>query len=125
MNYKYNVYKYPSIAYATTAGPLDEEKYGKPKITEHTENNLVLEILPRGFAWLDTGTFDSLFEASGYIETIEKRQGLKVACLEEIAYNYGWISNETLLQSAKKMEKNDYGKYLMNLYHKRIKNENI
>ena len=125
LNYKYNVYKYPSIAYATTAGPLDEEKYGKPKITEHTENNLVLEILPRGFAWLDTGTFDSLFEASGYIETIEKRQGLKVACLEEIAYNYGWISNETLLQSAKKMEKNDYGKYLMNLYHKRIKNENI
>lgn len=125
LNYKYNVYKYPSIVYATTVGPLNEEIYGKPEITEHTMNNLVLEILPRGFAWLDTGTFDSLSEASGYIETIEKRQGLKVACLEEIAYNYGWISNETLFQSAKKMEKNDYGKYLMNLYHKRIKNENI
>lgn len=125
LNYKYNVYKYPSIAYATTDGPLNEEKYGKPEITERTENDLVLEILPRGFAWLDTGTFESLAEASNYVKTIENRQGLKVACLEEIAYNYGWISNETLFQSAKKMEKNDYGKYLMNLYHKRIKNENI
>ena len=84
------------------------------------ENRLVMEELPRGFAWLDTGTFDSLSEASNYIETIEKRQGLQIACLEEIAYNNGWIKCDQLLQSAKEMEKNEYGQYLMKLYNKRI-----
>lgn len=116
LNYKYNVYKYPSIAYATTDGPLNEEKYGKPEITEHTMNNLVLEILPRGFAWLDTGTFDSLSEASNYVETIEKRTGLQIACLEEIAFKNGWIRKEQLLKSGQEMEKNEYGQYLLKLY---------
>lgn len=84
------------------------------------ENRLFMEELPRGFAWLDTGTFDSLSEASNYIETIEKRQGLQIACLEEIAYDNEWINNDQLLQSAKAMEKNEYGQYLMKLYNKRL-----
>lgn len=71
--------------------------------------------LPRGFAWLDTGTHDSLSEASTFIEVIEKRQGLKVACLEEIAYKRGWITREQLMESAKLMAKNNYGQYLMQL----------
>lgn len=84
------------------------------------ENRLFMEELPRGFAWLDTGTFDSLSEASNYIETIEKRQGLQIACLEEIAYDNEWINSDQLLQSAKAMEKNEYGQYLMKLYNKRL-----
>ena len=84
-----------------------------------------MEELPRGFAWLDTGTFDSLSEASNYIETIEKRQGLQIACLEEIAYNNGWINSDQLLQSAKAMEKNEYGQYLMKLYNKRLEKYDI
>ena len=71
--------------------------------------------LPRGFAWLDTGTHDSLSEASTFIEVIEKRQGLKVACLEEIAFKQGWISREELRQTAKPMAKNNYGQYLLRL----------
>ena len=76
-----------------------------------------LKVLPlqRGFAWLDTGTHDSLSEASTFIEVIEKRQGLKVACLEEIAYKRGWISVEQVHELAKPMIKNGYGQYLMNL----------
>lgn len=76
---------------------------------------LKVKTLPRGFAWLDTGTHDSLSEASTFIEVIEKRQGLKVGCLEEIAYKQGWISREQLLEDAKPMAKNDYGKYLQQL----------
>ena len=117
LNYKYNIYKYPSIAYATTAGPLNEETYGKPEITERTENDLVLEILPRGFAWLDTGTFESLAEASNYVKTIENRQGLKIACLEEIGYRNAWITKKNLLHSAESMAKNEYGEYLKKLYN--------
>ena len=79
------------------------------------QGNLRVECFPRGFAWLDTGTHDSLAEASTFIEVIEKRQGLKVACLEEIAYVNGWISRDVLLESARLMEKNDYGKYLLRL----------
>lgn len=77
--------------------------------------SLKVQTLPRGFAWLDTGTHDSLAEASTFIEVIEKRQGLKIACLEEIAFRNGWISSETLRQIALPMAKNDYGRYLMNL----------
>lgn len=77
--------------------------------------NLKVQTLQRGFAWLDTGTHDSLSEASTFIEVIEKRQGLKVACLEEIAYKQGWITRETLIADAKPMAKNDYGKYLLQL----------
>ena len=80
-------------------------------------NNEALKVLPlqRGFAWLDTGTHDSLSEASTFIEVIEKRQGFKVACLEEIAYKRGWISLEQLHELAKPMSKNGYGQYLLNV----------
>lgn len=76
---------------------------------------LKVQTLQRGFAWLDTGTHDSLSEASTFIEVIEKRQGLKVACLEEIAYKKGWIDSERLREVAKPMAKNEYGKYLIRL----------
>lgn len=76
---------------------------------------LKVQTLQRGFAWLDTGTHDSLSEASTFIEVIEKRQGLKVACLEEIAYKKGWIDSERLREVAKPMAKNEYGKYLLRL----------
>lgn len=79
------------------------------------KRQLKVQTLQRGFAWLDTGTHDSLSQASTFIEVVEKRQGLKVACLEEIAYKQGWISATQLLEDAKPMLKNDYGKYLMKL----------
>lgn len=81
------------------------------------QKKLKLQTLQRGFAWLDTGTHDSLSEASTFIEVIEKRQGLKVACLEEIAFNQGWITKEKLKELAQPMLKNNYGQYLLNLYH--------
>ena len=77
------------------------------------QKNLHVQTLQRGFAWLDTGTHDSLSEASTFIEVIEKRQGLKVACLEEIAYKRGWINKEQLIKIAQPMAKNDYGQYLL------------
>ena len=79
------------------------------------QQKLKVQTLQRGFAWLDTGTHDSLSEASTFIEVIEKRQGLKVACLEEIAFKQGWITKEQLAAIAQPMAKNDYGKYLLNL----------
>lgn len=79
------------------------------------QGKLCVEHLERGFAWLDTGTHDSLSEASTFIEVIEKRQGLKVACLEEISFRSGWISREKLLELAEPMKKNDYGRYLIDL----------
>lgn len=77
------------------------------------DGELRVQTLPRGFAWLDTGTHDSLAEASIYVEVLEKRQGLKIACLEGIAYRQGWISRERMLEIAKPMLKNQYGQYLM------------
>ena len=79
------------------------------------QKKLKVQTLQRGFAWLDTGTHDSLAEASTFIEVIEKRQGLKVACLEEIAYKQGWINKEQIKELAKPMLKNGYGQYLMQL----------
>ena len=79
------------------------------------QQNLKVKKLKRGFAWLDTGTHDSLSEASTFIEVIEKRQGLKIACLEEIALYKGWITKEQLKEIAKPMEKNQYGQYLLQL----------
>ena len=79
------------------------------------ESNLKVQLLGRGFAWLDTGTHDSLSDASTFVEVIEKRQGLKIACLEEIAYGKGWISKEKLIELARPMEKNQYGQYLLNI----------
>ena len=77
------------------------------------QQRLCVKLLGRGFAWLDTGTHDSLTEASGFVETIEKRQGLKIACLEEIAYTQGWINSDELLKVADPMKKNQYGEYLI------------
>ena len=79
---------------------------------------LTVELLGRGFAWLDTGTHDSLIEASQFVHTIEKRQGFKVACLEEIAYRKGWLTSDQVLDNAKSMDKTSYGQYLMQLVGK-------
>ena len=77
------------------------------------QQNLKVELMGRGFAWLDTGTHESLMEASNYIQTIENRQGLKVACIEEIAYEMGYISKEQLIDLAQPFKKNQYGQYLL------------
>lgn len=77
--------------------------------------DLNVELLGRGFAWLDTGTHSSLLEAAQFVETLEKRQGYKVACLEEIAFNQGWLSKEQILAIGQSMSKNDYGQYLISL----------
>jgi len=82
--------------------------------------NLHVELLGRGFAWLDTGTHESLLEASTFIETIERRQSLKVACLEEIAFRKGYISKEQLLELAEPLKKNGYGQYLISLANKKL-----
>lgn len=82
------------------------------------DGELKVQLLGRGFAWLDTGTHDSLSEASTFVEVIEKRQGLKIACLEEIAYHNGWITADTVTQLAQPMIKNQYGQYLLNLTKK-------
>ncbi len=79
------------------------------------DGELKVQTLPRGFAWLDTGTHDSLAEASIYVEVLEKRQGLKIACLEGIAYSNGWINAEKLRELAKPMIKNQYGQYLLKI----------
>jgi glucose-1-phosphate thymidylyltransferase len=79
------------------------------------EQSLKVQQLGRGFAWLDTGTHESLSEASTFVEVIEKRQGLKIACLEEIAYKRGWINRDDILRLAEPMKKNQYGQYLLNL----------
>ncbi|MGJ0334377.1 glucose-1-phosphate thymidylyltransferase RfbA [Aliarcobacter cryaerophilus] len=79
------------------------------------KGKLKVELLGRGFAWLDTGTHDSLLDAGQFVQTIEHRQGYKIACLEEIAYNNGWISKEKILEIAKPLSKNGYGQYLYSL----------
>ena len=79
------------------------------------DKQLKVQTLGRGFAWLDTGTHDSLSEASTFVEVIEKRQGLKIACLEGIAYRRGWISEEKMRELAQPMIKNQYGQYLLHL----------
>lgn len=83
------------------------------------KGQLQVELLGRGFAWLDTGTHDSLIEASTFVQTVEKRQGFKIACLEEIAWRNGWLDDESVAKAAKQLEKTGYGKYLQDLLHVR------
>lgn len=85
------------------------------------ENKLHVTTLGRGYTWLDTGTHDSLVEASDYVKMVENHQGIKIACLEEAAYLNGWINKEQLLEAAKTMEKNAYGKHLMNVANGKIR----
>jgi glucose-1-phosphate thymidylyltransferase len=82
------------------------------------ENRLECKTFGRGFAWLDTGTHDSLLQASNFIATIEQRQGLKVSCIEEIAYKKGFITKEQLLELAQPLSKNQYGQYLLHVGRK-------
>ena len=76
------------------------------------KGDLTVDLLGRGFAWLDTGTPESLLDAGHFVQTVEQRQGLKIACLEEIAYHQGWISNQRLMQQAEKYKQTSYGEYL-------------
>ena len=113
------LYFYPNEVVGI-AKKIKPSKRGELEITSVnkeflTMDKLNVQTLQRGFAWLDTGTHDSLSEASTFIEVIEKRQGKKVACLEEIAYRKGWIDKEKLEKLAMPMAKNDYGQYLLNL----------
>ncbi len=113
------LYFYPNsvvdIAKNIKPSPRGELEITTVNLCYLKEDNLMVQTLQRGFAWLDTGTHDSLSEASTFIECIEKRQGLKVACLEEIAYKKGWITTEKLREEAQPMIKNNYGKYLLQL----------
>lgn len=113
------LYFYPNSV-VEIARSIKPSERGELEITSVNQEylrrkQLRVQTLQRGFAWLDTGTHDSLSEASTFIEVIEKRQGLKVACLEEIAYRKGWITHEELHRLAEPMAKNDYGKYLMSI----------
>ncbi|WP_085535718.1 glucose-1-phosphate thymidylyltransferase RfbA [Massilibacteroides vaginae] len=116
------LYFYPNKV-VNTARQIKPSARGELEITTVNQeflkdNELKVEVLGRGFAWLDTGTHDSLSEASTFIEVIEKRQGLKIACLEEIAYNKGWIDDSKLEEVASVMAKNQYGQYLMRFLKK-------
>ena len=113
------VYFYPNKV-VDIAKKIKPSSRGELEITcvnQHfmRDDELYLQILSRGFAWLDTGTHDSLSEAGSFVEAIEKRQGFKVACLEEIAFRNGWISREQMHRLAEPMLANDYGQYLMKL----------
>lgn len=113
------LYFYPNSVVDIAAGlkpsPRGELEITSVNQTYLEQGKLRLQKLGRGFAWLDTGTHESLAEASTFIEVIEKRQGLKVACLEEIAFRKGWISRQDLLRIAEPMKKNEYGQYLTRL----------
>ena len=113
------LYFYPNrvVDVARNIKPSARGEYEITTVNQHflEQGDLKVQTLQRGFAWLDTGTHDSLSEASTYIEVLEKRQGLKIACLEEIAYLNGWIDAERVRELAQPMVKNQYGQYLLNL----------
>ena len=113
------LYFYPNSVVAVAKDILPSER-GELEITTVNQEylnqkNLRVELMGRGYAWLDTGTHESLLEASNFIQTIEKRQGLKVACLEEIAFEKGYISEQQLITLAAPLQKNEYGQYLLRL----------
>ncbi len=117
------LYFYPNKV-VEVAKSVKPSARGELEITSVNEaflesGELALQIMGRGFAWLDTGTYESLYDASSFIEVIEKRQGVQVACLEEIAWRKGWISDEDLLRLAEPMKRNAYGEYMINLVKKR------
>lgn len=113
------LYFYPNsvIEVAKSIKPSARGELEITAVNQHylKENELILDIMGRGYAWLDTGTEDSLLAASNFIQTIEKRQGLKVACIEEIAYQKGFISKEQLLELANEFKNNQYGNYLVRI----------
>lgn len=122
------LYFYPNSVVDVAAG-IKPSARGELEITtvnQHylQEGNLKVQTLGRGFAWLDTGTHDSLSEASTFVEVIEKRQGLKISCLEAIAHENGWVDADKLEQLAQPMLKNQYGQYLMHLVRKAHKKQN-
>ncbi|MFI3266968.1 MAG: glucose-1-phosphate thymidylyltransferase RfbA [Rikenellaceae bacterium] len=116
------LYFYPNkvVDVARTIKPSARGEYEITTVNEHflNEKQMNVKLMGRGFAWLDTGTHDSMSEASTFIEVIEKRQGLKVACLESISYEQGWIDAKQVEAIAQPMAKNQYGQYLLNLIKK-------
>ncbi len=113
------LYFYPNsvVQVAQNIKPSARGELEITSVNQHylAQNKLKVQTLQRGFAWLDTGTHESLFDASAFIETVEKRQGLKIACIEEIAYLNGWLTKEQLISLAQPMTKNQYGQYLLHL----------
>ena len=113
------LYFYPNsvVQVAQNIKPSARGELEITSVNQHylAQNKLKVQTLQRGFAWLDTGTHESLFDASAFIETVEKRQGLKIACIEEIAYLNGWLTKEQLISLAQPMIKNQYGQYLLHL----------
>lgn len=111
------LYFYPNkvVKVASDIKPSARGEYEITTVNQEflKDGELKVALLGRGFAWLDTGTHDSLSEASTYVEVVEKRQGLKIACLEGIAYRKGWISEERMRELAQPMLKNQYGQYLL------------
>ena len=118
------LYFYDNSVLDIAAG-LKPSARGELEITDVNQHylqqgTLSVEIMGRGFAWLDTGTHESLLEASMFIETIERRQGLKIACLEEVAYRSGWISAEDVRRIAEPLRKNRYGEYLLRVLSEKL-----